>query len=323
MDTSIRKCNGFGYYGSVINDCFIDGAQGSPSKNFGELAAEDKEIWESFAKQYGLNVVEFYNNEGTQIKLSQLQTYIIMILQEKYNKQIENNYDPHKKNWMKNGNVSDADDLGLIHITAASIAKDIYGNTGSENVKKVRNAIFNLKSNSGYLYYYKRIHETNKLVLRIEYCSLIVSYGIDTSDNRIKNFNWVRLHPIFFSALSMRYIRCRYFTARMSEFFDYKLPPFPAMTLFRYLIKFGNAPNNEFQIYSYKLMNIVCHSKFKKREISNCRIIIHTACEACKYIGVIKNYNENIVGENGDMKYLFNINPAFFRKETNKKNNEE
>ncbi len=318
MNTSLRKCNGFGYYGAVINDCFIDGAQGEPSKNFSELTDEDKEIWKSFAKQNGLNVVEFYNNEGTQIKLSQLQTYIVMILQEKYNKQINNNYDPHKENWMKSGNDRDADDLGLIHITAASLAKEIYGKTGSRYVKDVRNAILNLNSNSGFLYYYKRNHATNKLVLRIEYCSLIVSYGIDTSDNRIKGFNWVRLHPIFFSALSIRYIRCKYFTARMSEFFNHKLPPFPTMTLFRYLIKFGNAPNNEFQIYSSKLMNIVCHREYKKRQISNCRTIIHTACEACKYIGVINNYNENVVGENGEMKYIFNINPAFFRKETYK-----
>ena len=33
----------------------------------------------------------------------------------------------------------------------------------------------------------------------------------------------------------------------------------------------------------------------------------------CKAIGVTTDYKDNIVGETGEVKYLFELNPKFFR----------
>lgn len=93
----IKKSTEHGYFGAVVNDCFIDGAKGSPSILYSNLDPEEQEVWRDFAERHKLDVVEFYEKDGTQIKVSRLQTFIIMKLQEKYNKQIENNYDSKKK----------------------------------------------------------------------------------------------------------------------------------------------------------------------------------------------------------------------------------
>ena len=72
----------YGYYGAVINDAFINGAKGEPSSLFENLSSEEKEIWDKFAKDQGLETIKFYNEFGHQIVLSQLQTFLIMKLQE-------------------------------------------------------------------------------------------------------------------------------------------------------------------------------------------------------------------------------------------------
>lgn len=307
----IKKSNKYGYYGAVVNDMFIDGAQGAPSVLFGDLDYDEQTAWENFAKQNNLNVFEFYNEEGTQIKLTRLQIFLLMKLQEKYNKEVENNYDMKKENWMKNG--SGPEDYGIVHVTAVGLAKEIYNTITGKHVKLVRDAILKLKNKDGYLRYYVRDPKTNNFIVRFERCSLITSYGVDISDRRIRTFNWVRLHPIFFSALKRRYIRCLDHTAQMSKFFNYELPPMTTMLLFKFLTKFGNKEDNSVQIYASKLMNKVCHREFEKRQIKECRMMINVACEACKAIGIINDYKDNIVGETGEMKYVFELNPKFFK----------
>ena len=313
-----RKSNKYGYYGAVINDMFIDGAQREPSIPFGNLDQDEQKAWEDFAKQNNLDVVDFYNDEGTQIKLSRLQTFILMKLQEKYNKEVENNYDMKKENWMKNG--TGPEDYGIVHVTAVGLAKEIYNKITGKQVRLVRDAITKLKEKDGFLRYYVRDPNTNKFIVRIERCSLITSYGVDISDLRIRTFNWVRLHPIFFSALKRRYIRCLDHTVLLSKYFNYELPSMPSMLLFKFLTKFGNREDNTVQIYASKLMNKVCHREFIKRQIKECREMIKVACEACKAAKVIDDYKDNIVGETGEMKYIFELNPTFFRniKEENK-----
>lgn len=312
-----KKSNKYGYYGAVVNDMFIDGAQGEPSVPFGNLNQDEQKAWESFATQNNLDAVEFYNDQGTQIKLSRLQTFILMKLQEKYNKEVENNYDMKQGNWMKSG--SGPEDYGVVHVTAAVLAKEIYNTIKGKYVKLVRDAIIKLYTESGFLRYYVRCHNTNKFIVRIERCSLITSYGVDISDLRIRTFNWVRLHPVFFSVLPKRYIRCLDHTVLMSQHFNYNLPPMSAMLLFKYLSKFGN--QDTVQIYASKLMNMVCHREYEKRQIKQCREMIRVACEVCKDIGIINDYKDNIIGETGEIKYVFDLKPSFFRNI--KDNNEE
>ncbi len=308
-----KKSNKYGYYGAVVNDMFIDGAQGEPSVSFGNLNQDEQKAWESFATQNNLDVVEFYNDEGTQIKLSRLETFILMKLQEKYNKEVENNYDMKKENWMKSGPGSE--DFGLVHVTALGLAKEIFNNTSSWCIRDIRNAIKKLYTESGFLRYYVRDPNTNKFIVRIERCTLIISYGVDIRDQRIRFFNWVRLHPIFFSVLTKRYIRCLDHTVLMSQYFNYNLPPMSAMMLFKYLSKFGN--QDTAQIYASNLMSKICHREFVKRQLKKCREIIKVASEACKHVGIIKDYYDNIIGEEG-VKYVFVMNPLFFK--CNKKN---
>lgn len=307
----IKKSNKYGYYGAVVNDLFIDGAQGEPSVPFGDLDQDEQKAWEDFAKQNNLDVVDFYNDEGTQIKLSRLQTFILMKLQEKYNKEVENNYDMDKGNWMKNGFGSE--DYGIVHVTAVGLASEIYNKTTGRHLRLIRDAISQLKSKEGFLRYYVRDSNTNKFIVRIERCSLITSYGVDISDRRIRIFNWVRLHPIFFSVLKRRYIRCLDHTTLMSKYFNYELPPMAAMLLFKFLSKFGNKEDNTVQIYASKLMNKVCHREFIKRQIKECRDMIKVACELCKAVKIITDYKDNIVGETGEVKYIFELNPKFFK----------
>lgn len=305
----IKKSNKYGYYGAVVNDMFIDGAQGEPSVLFGNLDHDEQTAWKVFARQNNLDAVEFYNDEGTQIKLSRLQTFILMKLQEKYNKEVENNYDMKKGNWMKNG--PEPENMGVVHVTAVGLADEIYAKTTGKYVKLIRDAIKKLISGSGFLRYYVRDPNTNKFNVRIERCSLITSYGVDICDCRIREYNWVRLHPVFFSVLTKRYIRCLDHTVLMSQYFNYDLPPMSAMILFRYLSKFGN--QDTVQIYASNLMSKVCHREFVKRQIKQCREIIKVACEACKHIGIISDYKDNIIGETGEMKYVFVMNPQFFK----------
>ena len=37
----VKRNNEYGYFGAVVNDCFIDGAKGSPSIPFGNLGVEE------------------------------------------------------------------------------------------------------------------------------------------------------------------------------------------------------------------------------------------------------------------------------------------
>lgn len=306
----IRKSNKYGYYSAVVNDMFIDGAQGEPSVLFGSLDHDEQIAWNDFARQNNLDVIEFYNNQGTQIKLSRLQTFILMKLQEKYNKEIENNSDMKKGNWMKSG--PGPEDFGVVHATAIGLAKEIFNNTSSWCVRDVRTAIEKLYSESGFLRYYIRDPNTNKFIVRIEKCSLITSYGVDISDHRIRSFNWVRLHPVFFSVLTKRYIRCLDHTVVMSQYFNYNLPPMSTMILFKFLSKFGT--QDVVQIYASNLMKKICHREFVKRQIKECREVVRVACEACKHVGIIKDYKDNIISETGEIKYIFIMNPFFFKK---------
>lgn len=311
---SIKRNNEFGYFGAVVNDCFIDGAKGSPSIPFGNLDVEEQKTWEMFAEQNNLNAVEFYEKDGTQIKVSRLQSFIIMKLQEKYNKEIENNYDLKKKNWMKSGAGEEPENWGIVHVTAVGLAKEIFGESNGKYLRLIREAIKGLRNKPGYLRYYVRDNKTGKLVPRIEYCSLLTSYGVDITDRRIRDFNWVRLHPIFFSVLKNRFIYNKYFTDKMSEYHHYTVPPMPSLILFRLLSKFGNNKDvTSVQFYSSNLMNIVCHREYIKRQKEKCQEYLKEACEMCKAIGVTTDYKDNIVGETGEVKYLFELNPKFFR----------
>lgn len=305
----IKKSNKYGYYGAVVNDMFIDGAQGAPSVLFGDLDYDEQTAWENFAKLNNLNVFEFYNDEGRQIKLTRLQIFILMKLQEKYNKEVENNYDMKKGNWMKNG--PEPENMGIVHVTAVGLAKEIFNNTSGRCVRDVRNAIKKLITESCFLRYYVRDPYTNKFIVRIERCTLIISYGVDICDKRIRFFNWVRLHPVFFSVLTKRYIRCLDHTILMSQYFNYDLPPMSAMILFKFLSKFGK--QDTVQIYASNLMSKICHREFVKRQIKQCRERIKDACEVCKYIGIINDYKDNIIGETNEMKYVFIMNPHFFK----------
>lgn len=310
----IKKSNKYGYYGAVVNDLFIDGAQGEPSVLYDNLDHNEQIAWEKFATQKNLDAVEFYNEKGTQIKLSRLQTFILMKLQEKYNKEIENNYDMKKGNWMKSG--PEPENIGVVHITAVGLAKEIFNYKSGKHVREIRDAIKKLNTESGYLRYYVR-DNNNKFVTRIERCSLIISYGVDIYDSRIREYNWVRLHPVFFSVLRKRYIRCLDHTALMSQYFNYDLPPMSAMILFKYLSKFGN--KDTVQIYASNLMSKICRREFMKRQIKQCRDIVKIACEACKHVGIINGYKDNIIGETGEMKYVFVMNPQFFKSTKTKK----
>ena len=146
----IKRKNEYGYFGAIVNDCFIDGAKGSPSVLYSDLDPEEQEVWKIFAEQNKLNAVEFYEKDGTQIKVSRLQTFIIMKLQEKYNKEIENNYDTKKKNWMKSGTGDEPENWGVVHVTAVGLAKEIFGKSNGVNLKLVRDAIKGLRNRSGY-----------------------------------------------------------------------------------------------------------------------------------------------------------------------------
>lgn len=213
-------------------------------------------------------------------------------------------------------NCSGNDELvnvGVVHVTAAGLSKEIFGDCSGANVKLVREAIISLNDKSGFLRYYVK-DSTGKLIPRIECSHLIMSYGVDITDRRIRDFNWVRLHPIFFSALSKRFIYNRYFTDKMSECCHYRLPSMTTMILFKYLSKFGNNKDlNTVQIYASKLMDIVCHREFTKRQISECRKLISEACKVCKNVGIINKFSDNVIGETGEIKYVFELNEDFFR----------
>lgn len=310
----IKRKNEYGYFGAIVNDCFIDGAKGSPSVLYSDLDPEEQEVWKIFAEQNKLNAVEFYEKDGTQIKVSRLQTFIIMKLQEKYNKEIENNYDTKKKNWMKSGTGDEPENWGVVHVTAVGLAKEIFGKSNGVNLKLVRDAIKGLRNRSGYLRYYVKDKRTGKLIPRIEYSSLLISYGVDIADRRIRDFNWVRLHPIFFSVIKNRFIYNKYFTEKMSEHYHYTVPSMPSMILFRQLSKFGNNKDcTTIQFYASTLMNIVCHREYVKRQIKECRAYIKDACEMCKAVGIINDYKDNVIGETGEIKYQFDLNLKFFR----------
>ncbi len=301
----------YGYYGAVINDAFINGAKGEPSSLFENLSSEEKEIWDKFAKDQGLETIKFYNEFGHQIVLSQLQTFLIMKLQEKYNQQIENNSDWKKSDWM----MDKTGDYGIVYTSCGELAHEIYGERYRGRLADIQNAVIGMANSRGFLAYYVRNPKNGKPILRVEKCSLI-TYGLDIYDKRQKTLSWIRLHPAFFGVVRDRYIRCRDHTELMSEFFDYKIPSMATMILVRFLMKFGTLADFHVEIGATKLMKMLCSMELKHRRTKRFTMIATQACEACKHVGIILSYDDTQKGICGEKKYIFELNPSFFRKES-------
>lgn len=306
----IKKSKDYVYFSSVANDLFLDGAQGEPSVSFGNLGHEEQTAWNIFARQHNSEGAKLYNSDCSKIKLTRLQTFILFKLLEKYNKEIENNYDMKSENWMKSG-AGDSD-YGLVHVTAAGLAKEIYNKVSGKRVNEIREAIRVLNEKKVIIRHFIRKNSAN-IIPRIEYSSLLTSVGVDVTDLRIKEFNFVRLHPVFFSLLQTRFIRNKYFTENLSKHLNYTLPSMTSMLLLKLLSKYGNIENGKVEFYESNLMNRICYKDYKNRRKEACRKMIKIACEDCMHIGLIKEYKDNIIGQTGEKKYFFQLDPEFFR----------
>ena len=298
----------YGYYGSGINDAFVNGAKGEPSLEFDKLKPEEKDVWDACARSEGCDTLMFYNEYGNQIVLSQLQTFLIMKLQEKYNQQVDNNSNWKKADWMRDG----TGDYGIVYTNSCELSREIYGTAHGNRLCQIQKAIADMATAKFFIAYYTRDYH-GKLVLRVEKSPLI-TYGIDVADKRHKVFSWIRLHPAFFSRLRNRHIRCCEHTERLSRFFGYRLPTMASMILLRFLMKFGMQKEQHIEVGATKLMKMLCPKELEHRRRKMCREIVRQACEACKHVGIISSYDDSQIGRNGEIKYSFEMNSSFVRK---------
>ena len=307
-DKQPKECavSTYGYYGAVVNDAFINGAKGEPSIEFDKLSEEEKDTWVVYAQSEGYNTIMFYNEYGNRIALSQLQTFLIMKLQEKYNQQVENNSDWKQDTWM----MDDTGNYGIVYTNSCELSREIYGTAHGNRLCQIQKAIEDMATSKGYLTYYTRDNKGNS-VLRIEKSPLITC-GIDVVDKRHKAFSWIRLHPVFFGRIRDRHIRCRNHTDLMSQFFDYKLPTMASMILIRFLMRFGMLKKHHIEVGATKIMKMLCPKELEYRRKTMCLQLTRQACEACKHVGIITSYDDTQTGKNGEIKYSFQLNPSFF-----------
>ena len=210
--------NAVGIYSSAVNQAKINGINGVPQIQFDKLSKEEQSKWQELADKKKVDVVPFYNKNANQIKFTLLHKIVILVLEEIFNEQPDNN--PYY--WLRN-KPADMADFGMVYTNYNALANYIWGNSNGMNADKIKKVIKDLYDADVYISYVveKEVSEKGKTRIEIEYRAerlhLITTIG-DKCDHAGRNrCSYIQLNSIFIKRLSKRYIQrknCLYLKIR-------------------------------------------------------------------------------------------------------------
>lgn len=309
------------YYGIYTNAAQINGARKKPHLLFDKLDKDAQAQYETLAKKLNVSeTVSFYNQKGEQIVLDRTKRFIIMVLLEMYNEQVENNIDFNSPNFMKNYGGY----FGRVYTSAYALACRIYNTKDPGNRKNV--IMKHLRQLSGIptyegediskwrgmLVYDAPNRETGETETTIMYDNLISLGGVS---NKHGVFGFIKLHEAFFANIKNVYIHSFGTSSKLTEYYNNKIPPQAAITLDQKLKQAGSLGTPILKMYVSLLYDTLAHERFIIRDYAACKRITLDAIEACKFTGILKDYTVSS-GSTGEELYELKINQEFFpRKE--------
>jgi len=318
-----KESNRSQYYGIYTNAAQINGARKKPHINFEDLDIKIQEQYNIQAKKLNISeTVSMYNRQGEQIILDKTKRFIIMVLLEMYNEQVENNTDFNDPNFMLNNDGY----YGRVYTSAYALACRIYntkkpGNKTNVIMKHLRQLAGietyegeNTSKWRGMLVYKAPNKRTGEIETTIMYDNLITIGG---TSNRNGVFGFIKLHEAFFANIKNVYIHSFGTSAKLTEYYNNKIPPQAAITLDQQLKQAGSLGNKILKIYASSLYDTLAHERLTIRDYRACENITLDAIEACKYTGILKD-SKITVGSSGEKLYELEINRNFFpRSEQN------
>lgn len=312
------------YYGIYTNAAQINGARKQPHLLFSDLDKDAQAQYEHLAKKLNVSeTVSFYNQKGEQIVLDRTKRFIIMVLLEMYNEQVETNTDFNDPNFMLNiGGY-----YGRVYTSAYALACRIYntkapGNRTNVIMKHLRQLAGiptfdgeDISKWRGVLVYDAPNRKTGETETTIMYDNLICLGG--TSNNN-GAFGFVKLHEAFFANIKNVYIHSFGTSSKLTEYYNNKIPPQSAITLDQKLKQSGSMGTSVLKIYVSLLYDTLAHERFIVRDYAACKRITLDAIEACIFTGILNDYKIK-TGQTGEELYELVINQSFFpRKGANK-----
>ena len=317
--------NAVGIYSSAVNQAKINGINGVPQIPFDKLPKEEQSKWKELADKKKVDVVPFYNKNANQIKFTLLHKIVILVLEEIFNEQPDNN--PYY--WLRN-KPADMADFGMVYTNYNALANYIWGNSNGMNANKIKKVIKDLYDADVYISYVveKEVSEKGKTRIEIEYRAerlhLITTIG-DKCDHAGRNrCSYIQLNSIFIKRLSKRYIQrknCLYLKIRdyfqeLSKNSNKRknhniLPSEEAIDMAAYLMGKARSKEYEWTINEDTLAHDLNIKDYFRGQVKRGHKRLENALGALKYAGMIKEW-QNKKGVHGQSQYKILLDQEFF-----------
>ena len=339
-DNTVRKSNhtenSVGIYSSAVNQAKINGINGVPQIAFEKLSEDEKNQWKALAAKNKVDIEVFYRNNANQIKFTLLHKIVILVLEEIFNEQPENN--PYY--WLRN-KPADLSDFGLVYTNYNALSNYIWGDSCGKKADKIKKVIQDLYNADVYISYVieKEITKNGKKSIesewRAERLHLITTIG-DKYDHAGRNrCSYVKLNQIFVRRLSKRYIQrknCLY--QKLRDFYQdickqakkkncNVLPSEEAIDMASYFMGKARSQKYDWAFNEEKLAHDLNIKDYFRGQVKRGRIKMCEALNALHFAGMIKKW-EVLKGVQDQLKYSILLNPDFFgikKEEINKLEN--
>ena len=317
--------NAVGIYSSAVNQAKINGINGVPQIQFDKLSKEEQSKWQELADKKKVDVVPFYNKNANQIKFTLLHKIVILVLEEIFNEQPENN--PYY--WLRN-KPADMADFGMVYTNYNALANYIWGDCSGKKADMIKKVIKDLYDADVYISYVieKEVSEKGKTKIETEFRAerlhLITTIG-DKCDHAGRNrCSYIQLNSIFIKRLSKRYIQrknCLYLKIRdyfqeLSKNSNERknhniLPSEEAIDMAAYLMGKARTKDYDWTLNEDTLAHDLNIKDYFRGQIKRGRKRLENALGALKYAGMIKEW-QNKKGVQGQSQYRIILDPEFF-----------
>jgi nitrogen regulatory protein PII-like uncharacterized protein len=327
-DNKVRKSNhtenSVGIYSSAVNQAKINGINGVPQIEFDKLSEDEKNQWKALAAKNKEDIEAFYRNNANQIKFTLLHKIVILVLEEIFNEQPENN--PYY--WLRN-KPADLSDFGVVYTNYNILSNYIWGDNNGKKADKIKKVIQDLYNADVYISYVveKEITKNGKKSIesewRAERLHLITTIG-DKCDLAGRNrCSYVQLHQIFVRRLSKRYIQrknCLYQKLRdyyqeISKNTNKKnfnvLPSEEVIDMASYFMGKARSQKYEWTFNEETLAHDLNIKDYFRGQVKRGCKKMCEALNALHFAGMIKNW-EVLKGVQNQRKYRVVLNSDFF-----------
>ena len=317
---------------SIIQRACLNGASDRNPLLFKDLTEEGRKAYIRLAKKEGQQVETMYTSCGERIVLNGLQHFIIMILQEMYNEQVENNSFMGSKDFY----VDFTGSKGHLKTNAHMIARWITGkdNPSGKTVNKISQAIFDLaesKECRGMMLYQAYDYKEKKPIM-IAMHDNPISWGFacdkedpenstedkpETSDEEKKKSpgrnvtGVIKLHDAFVSNIKNGYILSKPVTKAILKFTGNRIPTLSTQIFIRLLQEAGGRKTFDFIISAPLLKTYLTCKYQKRRQDGNFEKKLTYAIDCAKSVGILQNVEEGTTLR-GEKSYTFHIDTEFF-----------